>query len=127
MGDSDRTRNALRALLRIDVEQGLATGFAVAVSRRGKPAEHVVAGMDGAGRPLTADSLFPVASITKLALALAVLRLSDARRLAAGDDLVKHLPDAAAALPGVTLRSLLTHTAGDRKSTRLNSSHVEIS
>src|SRR5215472_3068924 len=112
MGDSDRTRNALRALLRIDVERGLATGFAVAVSRRGKPAEHVVVGMDGAGRPLAADCLFPVASITKLALALAVLRLSDAGRLAAGDDLVKHVPDAAAALPGVTLRSLLTHTAG---------------
>jgi CubicO group peptidase (beta-lactamase class C family) len=112
MGDGHRTLDALRALLHEDVEQDLATGFAVAVRRRGKPTEHVVIGVDGAGRPLAADCLFPVASITKLALALALLRLSDAGRLAASDDLAKHLPDAAAAVPGVTLRSLLAHTAG---------------
>lgn len=99
-------------LLRADVEAGAATGIAVAVARRGAPVEHVLVGVDGSGRPLAADSLFPVASITKLAVALAVLRLGDGGVLEIGDDLARHLPDAAAAVPGVTLRSLLSHTAG---------------
>jgi CubicO group peptidase (beta-lactamase class C family) len=72
----------------------------------------VIEGCDGAGRPLTADSLYPVASLTKLATALAVLRLADTGRLAPEDELARHLPDAAAAVPGATLRHLLAHTGG---------------
>jgi beta-lactamase class C len=102
---------ALGPLLRADIGSGLATGFAVAVGRRGEPADQVVVGVDGAGRPLAADSLFPVASVTKLAVALAVLRLAEAGRLSPGDDLGRHLPEAAAAVPGVTLRTLLAHTS----------------
>jgi CubicO group peptidase (beta-lactamase class C family) len=104
--------SVLEPLLRADVEAGLSTGFSVAVGRRGEPADQVLIGDDGAGRPLTADSLFPVASVTKLAVALAVLRLTEAGRLSPGDDLGQHLPEAAAAVPGVTLRSLLAHTSG---------------
>jgi CubicO group peptidase (beta-lactamase class C family) len=103
---------ALTPLLRADVEAGATTGVAVAVARGAGPVEHVVVGMDGAGRPLAADSLMPVASVTKLAVALAVLRLADAGRLTPDDELGRHLPDAAAAAPGVTLRALLSHTAG---------------
>jgi CubicO group peptidase (beta-lactamase class C family) len=103
---------ALVPLLRADVEAGLSTGFSVAAGRRGEPAEQVVVGVDGAGRPLAADSLFPVASVAKLAVALAVLRLAEAGRLSPDDDLGRHLPEAAAAVPGVTLRSLLAHTSG---------------
>lgn len=69
-------------------------------------------GVDGSGRPLTDDTLFPLASVAKLAVALAVLRLADAGRLAPGDDVGRYLPDAASAVPGVTLRSLLAHTSG---------------
>jgi CubicO group peptidase (beta-lactamase class C family) len=102
----------LGPLLRTDVDAGRTAGVAVAVARRGETVEQVVVGTDGTGRPLAADSLFPVASLTKLAVALAVLRLADAGRLAPDDELGRHLPDAAAAVPGVTLRSLLAHTAG---------------
>ena len=70
-------------------------------------------GTDAAGRPLNRDSLFPVASITKLATALALLRLVDAGVVALNDPLSLHIPEAAAAAhPGVTLRRLLSHTAG---------------
>ncbi len=103
---------ALRPLLREDVEAGRTPGVALAVSRRGGPVEQVVVGADGAGRPLAVDTLFPVASITKLATALAVLRLVDAGELAPSDQLSRHLPGAAAAVPGLTLRSLLAHTSG---------------
>lgn len=69
-------------------------------------------GTDAAGATLGANSLFIVASLTKLATALAVLRLVDLGALRLDDDLVEQLPDAAAARPGVTLRRILSHSAG---------------
>lgn len=76
------------------------------------PPEHLVVGTDLQGRPLAEDSLLPVASITKLATALAVLRLVERGVLGLDDPLARHLPDAAAAREGVTPRRLLSHTAG---------------
>lgn len=87
-------------------------GFVIAAARGDGPAAVLAVGADGAGRSLAADSLVPVASITKLAAALAVLRLADAGALGVDDPLARHLPEAAAARPGVTLRGLLSHTAG---------------
>jgi CubicO group peptidase (beta-lactamase class C family) len=87
-------------------------GVVVTVARGDGAPDHLVVGGDGAGRPLAADSLFPVASITKPATALAVLRLAAQGKLALDDLLAWHLPEAAAAVHGVTLRRLLSHTAG---------------
>jgi len=87
-------------------------GILVAVSQPHAPIQYTTNGVDGAGGPLTPDTLFPVASITKLATALAVLRLVDAGRMALDDSLSMHAPEAAAAQPGVTLRRLMSHTAG---------------
>jgi len=97
-------REAMRA--------GQVPGIVVAVARDTAPVEYHVAGEDAQGQPLAPDSLFPVASITKLATALAVLRLCDAGLLALDDPLEQHLPEAVAARPGVTLHALLCHTAG---------------
>jgi beta-lactamase class C len=98
------------------VEQILQTfqvpGLVIAVTRRTKPPVYMIVGTDAAGVPLGEETLFPVASITKLAVALAVLRLADMGALDWNDPLVHYLPDAAAAQPGVTLCSLLTHTSG---------------
>ena len=69
-------------------------------------------GTDAAGRALAPDTLLPIASITKLATALAILRLADQGMLAPDDELALHLPEAVAAQPGVTLAKLLSHTAG---------------
>ncbi|MBK6767535.1 MAG: beta-lactamase family protein [Ardenticatenales bacterium] len=87
-------------------------GLVLAVARGHDVPEYLVLGTDAAGRALTTDSLFPVASITKLATALAVLRLVADGMLELDDPLAKHLPDAAAAQDGVTLRTMLSHTAG---------------
>ena len=94
------------------VAEGQAPGFVVAVARGDDPPAHVVVGADAAGAPLAVDTPFPVASITKLATDLAVLRLADAGALAPEDPLARHLPEAAAARDGATLRHLLCHTAG---------------
>ncbi len=61
---------------------------------------------------LDAQSLFPVASVTKLATSLAVARLVDQGVLSYDDALFEHLPEAASALPGIGLRDILSHCAG---------------
>lgn len=102
----------LRPKIERYVQEQPTPGMIVAIARGNGAPAHVVAGCDGAGTPLAVDSVFPVASITKLATALAVLRLVDAGDLALDDPLARHLPGAAAAVEGVTLRRLLCHTAG---------------
>ena len=72
----------------------------------------LAAGTDAAAAAPVSTALFPVASVTKLATALAVLRLAADGKVALDDPLSLHVPQAAAAVEGVTLRSLLCHTAG---------------
>ena len=72
----------------------------------------LAAGTDAAAADLVPTALFPVASVTKLATALAVLRLASGGHVALDDPLALHVPQAAAAVDGVTLRALLSHTAG---------------
>lgn len=74
--------------------------------------ETFVEGVDAAGRRVTRASLFIVASVTKLATALTVLRLVDLGVLGLDDALGTYLPEAKAAQEGVTLRTLLCHTSG---------------
>jgi CubicO group peptidase (beta-lactamase class C family) len=99
-----------------EIESALAAarvpGAVVAWAHDSGPPEIATFGADADGLPLDREGLFPVASITKLATALAVLRLVDQGRLGLDDELAAHLPDAAATGPGVTLRRLLSHTAG---------------
>jgi CubicO group peptidase (beta-lactamase class C family) len=101
-------RPSLEAVLRTEDMPGIALAVALGAA----PAQTLCVGCDAMGHELAAEALFPVASVTKLAMALAVLRLVEAGRLALDDSLAQHLPEAAAARPGVTLRALLSHTAG---------------
>ena len=93
------------------IQRGWIRGAVVAVARQDLPIEAIATGVDAAGQPLAPDSLLAVASITKLATALAVLRLAGAGALDIDDSLGQHLPEAAAR-DGVTLRGVLCHTAG---------------
>lgn len=102
----------LAAALEQATQGGRVPGLVVAAARGQAPAAHSVVGHDARGLPLADDSLFPVASVTKMATALAVLRLCDQGLLALDDSLEQHLPEALAARPGVTIRALLCHTAG---------------
>ena len=65
---------------------------------------------------VTPDTIFRVASITKMATALVMLRLAEAGLLALSDTVVDYLPPEAhvPALAGVTIRQLLSHTSGLR-------------
>jgi CubicO group peptidase (beta-lactamase class C family) len=103
---------SLRPIVEATLRECGLPGAVVAVARGDEPVAYTVVGTDAEGRPLAENSLFPVASITKLATALCVLRLVDDGVLALDDPLAAYLPRAKAAQPGVTLRRLLTHTSG---------------
>jgi beta-lactamase class C len=102
----------LRPLLEeLRAAEGL-SGLALVTARGDGGIGGLFVGTDPIGQPLGPETLFPVASITKLATALAVLRLVDAGELSVDDPLARHLPEAGSARPGVTLRGLLSHSSG---------------
>jgi CubicO group peptidase (beta-lactamase class C family) len=105
-------RSAVQPIIEEAMRDKGVPGVVITVARGNQTPEYLVTGADAAGRPLAVDSLFPVASITKLATALAMLRLVAAGVATLDDPLARHLPDAAAASEGVTLRTLLCHTSG---------------
>ncbi len=68
-------------------------------------------------KPLESDSIFCVASISKLFTALAVMQLRDAGQLGLDDPVVEHLPwfeigQVHSEGGKITIRSLLTHSSG---------------
>lgn len=69
------------------------------------------------GVPATADTLYRIASITKLFTATAILQLRDAGRLQLDDPVDRHVPWFAVKsrhddAPPITIRHLITHTSG---------------
>jgi beta-lactamase class C len=87
-------------------------GLSVLIAPEDGPVVSCLAGVDGEGHSIREDTLFPIASASKLALGLAVLQLVDRDAIALDEELRSYLPDAAAAEPGVTIRALLSHTSG---------------
>ena len=112
MALTNSTGDQILAAMHTVIAAGRVPGLVLALRRGDAAVEHYIVGSDAAGVPLTNDSLFIIASITKMATALVLLRLIDQRQLALDDALADHLPLAAAAQPGVTIRSLLCHTSG---------------
>src|SRR5258708_32976425 len=96
-----------RAILRYRVP-----GMVVLAIDQDGSTHSLVRGADARGQPLTRDSIFPVASITKLATSLVVLRLVEAGKIDLDSPILSTLPDRAAAEPGVTPRRLLSHSSG---------------
>src|SRR5947209_14572221 len=68
-------------------------------------------------RPAAPETIYRIASISKLFTSVAIMQLRDAGKLGLDDPLERHLPGfdlrgRAAGAPPVTLRHILTHTAG---------------
>src|SRR5579859_2555443 len=87
-------------------------GLAIAYRQSDGPVSRVFIGADADGRSVDFDSLFPVASLTKLGTALVVLQLVDRGEIDLAAPLSSLLPEANAARPGATIRRLLSHAAG---------------
>jgi beta-lactamase class C len=103
---------AVQQVLTELVESGQVPGIIVAVAAQERPVEYLAIGVDGAGRSITRDSYFPIASISKLATALTVLRLVERGELALDDPLITYIPQALSASHNITIRMLLSHTSG---------------
>ncbi len=64
------------------------------------------------GIPITSETVFDVASLTKQFTAAAILKLEMQNRLKTGDRISKFLPNVPKDKAGITLHHLLTHTSG---------------
>ncbi len=113
---TDRSARRLRwaiDLLDRFVAEGQTDGAAVAVAHRGELAGAYDAGFAAPGRPAAADTLWPLASISKSYTAAATMALVERGLLTLDTTVTSVLP----AFRGdgrerVTLRHLLTHTSG---------------
>ncbi len=99
--------------LETELDEGLFTrGVQVTVDHGGDVVLDVALGDDGLGRPLTRDHLLRVYCTIKPVTTLAVAALVDGGFVALDDPLGPALPDVRGLDGGVTLRHVLTHTAG---------------
>jgi D-alanyl-D-alanine carboxypeptidase len=97
-----------------DVAEGRAVGLVAAVVK-GRDQLLLEAygntAADGGGA-MTANTIIPIGSVTKQFTATAILQLHEAGKLGLDDPLTKWLPEFESRGDGVTLRHLLSHTAG---------------
>ena len=108
------TEAAVRALLAPWDRPGM-PGVAISITLDGRVVQHAEAGAADLeqGTPITPDSVFHVASVSKQFTAFAILLLEQDGKLSIDDPLSRHLPETAGWAP-MTLRQLLNHTAGLR-------------
>ena len=140
---------ALDAQMEQAVRSGLIPGAVLLVGHDGKIVHRKAYGQRAlvpAREAMTLDTIFDLASLTKLFIATLALQLVGERRLELDESLASILPQwRDVAQSEVTLRMLLAHTSGmnsgadyraianenvtelGRKSTRLNSSHLKLS
>lgn len=95
-------------------ERGHFPGVAVAVTREGEPVHVGTYGMANLAHsvPVTARTVFELASLTKQMTALAVMTLVEQGRLSLDARLVDHVDDAPPGWAEITVDHLLSHTAG---------------
>lgn len=90
-------------------------GVSVAVIRGGRDTlvfrGYGVANLEH-GVPATAETVYPITSITKQFTAAAVMQLAEQKRLALDDSVGRFLPDLPPAWRRVRIRQLLNHTSG---------------
>lgn len=110
----DRTTiKALDAAASLGIRQGNTVGVAVEIMSDGKVVYRRAYGSANleTATPMTADSVFRIASITKQFTAAAILILSERGQIGLEDRLSKYLPSFPNA-ERITIRQLLTHTSG---------------
>jgi len=105
---------AVNALADEALRHGPIAGFSVAVFEHGKPVLATGYGFADveAGVAATADTSYPIASLTKHFTAGAILRLADQGKLSLDDPLSRFFPAARPRIGALTIRHLLDHTSG---------------
>src|SRR5262245_40204298 len=113
-GDGSEEVARIDAVVAKSMQSPGAVGLSVAVARGGESLYARALGRAALEFPVDADgdTLFRIASITKTFTAAAILELSERGKVALDDPLTKYLPDYPMHGQEITLRHLLTHTAG---------------
>ncbi|MFD1983574.1 serine hydrolase domain-containing protein [Mesorhizobium newzealandense] len=101
------------------IEPERIVGAVILVARRGEILYSRAAGFADreSKKPMTADAIFRLASVTKPVVATAALALVEAGAIGLDDPITKFIPEfrpklADGSEPVITIRQLLTHTAG---------------
>ncbi len=95
-------------------EEGHFPGIALAVMRKGKPVHVATYGMANIAHsvPVTTQTVFELASLTKQMTTLAIMTLVKEGRLSLDGRLVDYIEDAPEAWAKITVDELLSHKAG---------------
>src|SRR5687768_10526188 len=106
----DKTDEFITAQLR---EQNI-PGLALAIVENGKIIKAEGYGYADLERkiPITPSTVLKIASVSKQFLATGIMVLVQDGKLSVNDPVSRHITDAPAAWKGITIRHLLTHTAG---------------
>ncbi len=101
-------------LVRAEMQQQHIPGLTLLVSRNGKPIRSEGYGLSNVELNVSAkpESIFQSGSVGKQFTATAVMMLVEAGKVALEDPLTKYFPEAPASWKQVTVRELLSHTAG---------------
>lgn len=104
----------LDSLIRAEMKKQGIPGAAVAVLKNGKVLANRAYGVASIelNAPVTQNTVFPVASVTKTFTGTAAMLLVEQGKLSLDDDIRKLLPEIPEAWSGVTVRQLLGHTSG---------------
>lgn len=115
---SAQPRADLDGFIARKMQRARAPGLSAAVVRDGRVTWARGYGFADLARraPVTTDTLFITASVSKPATAMALMQLVDQRRIGLDDNVSRHMPFAVAhprfPRAAITARMLLTHTAG---------------
>jgi CubicO group peptidase (beta-lactamase class C family) len=132
VGMSSERLARIGAALKEDIDRGLTPGAVIAIARRGKLVMLDAYGWrdKAAGVPMTTDTMFNIASMTKPMVAVGALMLYEQGRLLMDDPLSKYFPkfagmrvaardaegqpsnDTVPAQRQITIQDLLRHTSG---------------
>jgi CubicO group peptidase (beta-lactamase class C family) len=105
----ERTQTRVQYELEVDT---LTCGAQIVVEQRGARVLDLAVGDAGTGEALTNETVFRVYCTLKPVTAIAIAKLVEASVLDLDEPLASDLPDVACLRDGVTLRHVLTHTAG---------------
>ena len=124
-GTGDGVLARTTAVLGDGIDRGLHLGAQVFVEHDGVVVADFAVGEQRAGEPMTRESMVTWFSMTKPTVAVSVLQQWERGALAPDDPVAKHVPEFAAhGKDGITLRHLLTHTAGIRNADAVSSDAV---
>jgi CubicO group peptidase (beta-lactamase class C family) len=123
VGLSSKRLERIGQVLRVDVEGGRIPGAVVVIARKGRIASVQAVGFrdKAAGAPMTPDSIFRIASMTKPIVTVAALSLYEEGRLLLSDPVSKYIPafknqtvglERAPAEREMTIQDLMRHTSG---------------